>query len=172
MKWLCMLLVLTPFGMAHAQFSSPTQQQTQTIVTSAQLLALNTTPVTLVPAPPQGAGYAIVVDMVVYSYTHVTTDYATNSDGGIFYGTPAGQTNSAGSDDRTITTAVVNVGNSMILVAPAYRGGSSFAPVLVQRAVAENQPIMYGAPSSGIYSPYLTGDGTMTVTVIYHIIAF
>jgi hypothetical protein len=152
--------------------STSTQTQVTMSFTSAQLLALNTTPITLVAAT--GAGTMIIVESVIYEYTRVTTDYNTNSDGGIFYGTPAGLSNNAGSDDRGVTTAAINGGSSMIIAAPTcYAAGSSsfsFLPVKITRAAAENQPIMFGAPSSSIYSPYVGGDGTMTITIAYRIL--
>lgn len=176
MRYLAFILALF-VGTAHAQQTGTSgvlgpQQQYNGTFTSAQLLALNTTPISLIPAP--GVSSMIIVDEVIYEYTHVTTDYATNSDGGIFYGTPGTQANSAGSDDRGLSTAVVNAGGSAILIAPASHavGSSSFSflPIIAARSTTENKDIEFGAPASGIYSPYVSGDGTMTITIVYRIL--
>ncbi len=138
--------------------STSTQTQVTVTLTSAQLLALNITPQTVIPAP--GAGFAIVVDGVIYSYTFVTTPYDTSSQGALYYGTSTAHL--AGSDDGGI--ALLSV--SELLIAPTTNQSGNVAAVGVARSVAENAPVTYGAQF-----PFVNGDGTMKITAIYHLLA-
>lgn len=135
------------------------QQETITSVTSAQLLALDVTPISLVPAA--GAGTVVIVDEIIYEYTFVSVAYTAGSIGGIFYGTPVGFSNSAGQFDAALTTNT----SSCLKVAPATMLASVYP-----RTTVENQPILYGAPSATGYGPYVGGDGTMIVTVVYRVL--
>lgn len=137
------------------------QQQIVTPVTSAQLLALNTTPLVLVPA--QGVGTAIIVDEIIYDYTFVSAAYTTGSAGGIFYGAPTSSAYIAGAWDDQLSLLT----SSGIFFAPT---NAAPATGKIVRTIVENQPIVYGAPSFGTYSAYVGGDGTMTVTVVYRVL--
>lgn len=167
-KWLAtMLLIALASGTAQAQSISAgsvsVQQQTVTAVSSAQLLALDVTPITLVPAP--GAGTAIIVDEVVYNYTFGTTPYTTFSKGGVFYGVPVSISNAAAPNDNGISLLS---DSTFTVVSGTYVPLSGIG--IYTASVSNNQPVTYGAPSSGLYSPYVGGDGTMTVTVVYRVL--
>lgn len=70
---------------------SATIQIATVTVTSAQLLALYTTPINLIPTP--GAGNIIQILSAVWHYVYATAAYATNTDIRIEYGTLAGNPN-------------------------------------------------------------------------------
>lgn len=55
----------------------------KTSITSAQIKALNTTPITVVAAP--GAGYAVQALSFLLKYTYATAVYATNTNSFIYY---------------------------------------------------------------------------------------
>jgi hypothetical protein len=173
MRYAALLLAFLLVGSVHAQQAGTSgvlgaQQQYHGTFSSAQLLALSATPISLIPAP--GIGSAIIIDEVIYEYTHVTTDYDTASQGGIFYGVPSSFV-PAGNVDKNIATAVVNSGASMIVVSPAIWGnGPTNAPVPTARSNMENKDVEFGAPNGSIYVPYTGGDGTMTITIVYRIL--
>lgn len=53
-------------------------------ISSAQILQAFTTPVEIIPAP--GAGKIIIVDDILFKYTHVSTSYVNNSTSAFKYG--------------------------------------------------------------------------------------
>jgi hypothetical protein len=129
--------------------SSASGQSVQVSLSSAQILALNATPVSLVPA--QGAGKVILVTSIVFKMITTSTQYAnggvvefryTNASGALVTGTVAAAvvTATAGTTYTTvIPVAVTQVAN---------------AAIVVDNATA----------------PFITGTGTAVVTVNYQVI--
>jgi hypothetical protein len=123
-------------------------------LTSAQLLALHGTPITLVPAP--GAGIVVYPTQIVLEYKFVTTAYTINGDSMIL------DYNNAGSalKQTFAETGFFDQTASQI----------GFLDGVVARAaltVAANQPFTIGA-SGG--SNMTLGDGTLVVYIYYALI--
>lgn len=127
-------------------------QFAQVTLSSAQLLALNTSPPVIVPAP--GAGKAILVLNCWYSLTFGTAQYADASTLGLGYlgvGTPIIENSNAG---VVIKSAASRVGYSAI-------AGSTSATA----AVANQAVVMISAANP------TTGDGTAIVAVAYVVVS-
>jgi len=127
-------------------------------ITTAELLALNTTPKVLITTP--GAGYAIVVENVYCSLDYNSAAYATNTDLEIRYdGAAAGDWTGA-------EVTMDSLDAILLLTADAiYRtpwlGSSADTAVTINKGVTA---IM------GTGDP-ITGDSPIQITVIYRIIA-
>jgi hypothetical protein len=80
------LLAVLPVHKAKAAISG--LQTAFLSVSSAQLLALNTTPLTVVAAP--GAGFSIRVISATFSYTYLTSAYTDSGAAGLYYGSSTG----------------------------------------------------------------------------------
>lgn len=122
-------------------------------LSSADILALNTTPITLVAAP--GSGYAIVPNSIAYRFTYGSVAYTGNF-------LIAVKCNSKTTSDTfaSITFPVIQ--------ATANRSGSLPANTGTGiDAIVENDSIEL--QSSGAFS---AGDGTLTVWLTYAIIAY
>jgi hypothetical protein len=78
----------TSWGICHSQSvsDSPTYYA-EVSLTSADILALNSTPITLVAAP--GAGKIIVPVSILTQFTYSTAAYTTNTNGRVYYATGA-----------------------------------------------------------------------------------
>jgi hypothetical protein len=124
-------------------------------LTTAQLLSLNTSPVTIIPAP--GASKYIYVVMSSYELIFGTTPFVLN-DGdqgpGLFYGSISGFTadNASGSGAFSASESCISTGTSGYTTSPT----TSF----------ENLPVIL---ANGI-ADMTDGDGIGTMTVIYTVI--
>lgn len=122
-------------------------------LTSAQILNLFTTPVTIVAAP--AAGKMIQVLSINYSLTFVTTAYTVGgAQAGLWYGTPAGQAVDTNAKSILNAAASSHVGQP----APTTITGTGNTPSNLA-ALA----VVFGTVTS---NP-TTGDGTFRVTVTY-----
>lgn len=122
-------------------------------LTSAQLLALNTSPVEIIAAP--GTGKYIAVIQSVYNSLAGATPYAyaDGSNGnGLFYGGADGA-GGDGTDNQVFANAssAINVGTGGL--------GSALTNV-------ENLPLLLTDPAGNMTA----GDGTGSITVLYSII--
>lgn len=116
-------------------------------LTSAQLLALNTTPQQLVQAP----GPNLHIQVLSYSYDleYGTATYADTGSTGLYYGSSSGLAiNTTFSTVATQTASDVAYGP----VTEAHAAIASFS----------NQPVVLTGSAN-----MTTGDGTMSVTVTY-----
>ena len=125
-------------------------------LSSAELLALNTTAKVLVAA--QGAGYSIAPISLLYRYTYATTEYDFDSDS-IFIckGTSPAYVNSF----FKIPTIDINNSSTCSGIADKVSGG---AP---SQKVVENDSIKLSCSANPTQ-----GDGTLTVWLNYSIIAW
>lgn len=150
-------LVITPTGPGAVQTTlgalvgvGNTGAIVRVALTSAQILAANATPITLVAAP--GAGLAVVVNAVTYNLVAGGAQYATGTAGGLYYGTSAGQ---------AIDTHGVTTLNS------AASSAAIYLPLVANVAVASvvNQPVVFTATAA-----FTTGTGTASINVDYIIV--
>jgi len=158
-----------PSGPTAAQGTSTTQLATTQFVqqagnspvlfalvslTSAQLLALNTTPITLVPAP--GAGVAIAIFAIYMEYKYNSVVYTING------ATLQFDYNNAGSALKTTfaeTGFFDQASSQLALIAPATVHGAL--------TVAANQPYTLGATGG---SNMTLGNGTAGLFVYYTLV--
>lgn len=117
-------------------------------ITSAQFLAIETTPVELVAAP--GAGKGIVVDKVVVKLDYAGTAYAAGADLNFKY------TNDSG----TATTDAIGEAFFTATADAMYTANSVSATVTMNAALV----------ASCTTTAYTTGNSPIQVAVFYHII--
>lgn len=124
-------------------------------LSSADILALNTTPITLVAAP--GSGYAIVPNSIAYRFTYGSTQY-----------TIGPSANIAVKCSTKSTSNPFTVISDQIITAAANRSGAvpSNTGTGID-AIVENDSIELLAQSA-----FSSGDGTLTVWLTYAIIAY
>ena len=136
---------------ASPSWSAGSVQKSVVTLSSAQILALNATPVALVAAP--GSGLTTVVERIVVSFT-VGTQYA---NGGVleFRYTNASGAKVTGAD---LAAAVITGASSSVTIL----GGNSSANVT---AVSNAAIVVDNATA-----PFITGTGTAVVTVFYSIV--
>lgn len=129
-----------------------TPMQVKVEISSAQILALHTTPITLVSAP--GAGYAIAPIYFAYKYTYGSAAYANGANLRVFNST------------KTRSDYFLNL-NKDIITAAANRSG--VVPAIVddtKDAIVENDRLVLDCATA-----YITGDGSLTIWVNYMLIA-
>ena len=128
-------------------------QSVSRTLTSAEILALNTTPITLVPAPGVG-NMLVMLGPVTWLYDHNTTAYSTNTDVRVGY-----------------TTSIILAQALTILAATenAITQVSSGSLSTPNRPIAdaENRPLLAYSQSG---DPTL-GDGECTVAFSYRIVS-
>lgn len=131
-----------------------TLEAMQVRVTSAQLLALHTTPVQLIPAP--GIGQTVWVDTVCVKYNFNTTAYTLNAGTlKLFYG-PIANAHALTAD---LSAGLLTAAASRLLLQP---------PILIVAADTlvnlTNQPIyLYNDGTAN----YTLGDATLDVTIMF-----
>lgn len=139
---------------AAGNFTAPTF--VDVLLSSAQLKALNATPIQLVAAP--GAGKALVFEGAVAVYTKGTTDYtiASNKDVAVKY------TNGSGlAVGQLETTGLLDTASGFRYVAP-YRTASGSSDIT---------PVANAALVANMTTGEITaGDGTVKLRVFYRTI--
>ncbi len=132
---------------------APTQRRVT--VTSAQILAANTSPVELIPAP--GAGFATVVERVVAKNVFDTGAYAYTTIANISY------TDEAGAPILAFLALFLEAAASVIMAgASTLLTGAGAAT-----AVVEDAAVVFGTPDA---DP-TTGAGTLVIDLWYHTVA-
>ena len=121
-------------------------------LTSAQILALNSTPVTLVPA--QGAGKIIIVDEILLEMTRTSTAYANGGALEFRY------TNASGAKvTADIAASVVTTGGAGVEYNHVGGVVSSLTPVANAAIVVDNAT-----------AAFITGTGTAKIRVRFRVI--
>ena len=133
------------FGMIQNGF------QTQVSLSSAQILALHATPVTLVPAA--GAGTVIIVDRVILKMVRTSTQYDSGGAVELRY------TNASGAKVTADISASLVTGTA----GTAY---SSVAGVTTELTPVANSPIVIDNATAA----FTTGTGTGVATVQFRIV--
>lgn len=123
-------------------------------VTSANILAMNATPVNLIVAPP--AGYAVIVNNILTVMTRTATAYA-----------------NGGAVSFVYTGGAVAVHASSMPAATVTTGGAGVALTQMGPAVATNGsvvPTATGVDITNATAAFITGTGTMRVFFNYSVI--
>lgn len=140
---------------ADALGQAVTPMQTGIAITSAQILTLNTVPVTIIPAP--AAGQAIVLDKLVIEMVRTATAYTGGGVVGPIYAGTVGTSLTA----NTMAAADVTTGGAgtvtRLLVASAVAGGLGITSATAVQ--------LYAATAN-----FAAGTGTMKVFAQYSIV--
>jgi len=123
-------------------------------VSSANILAMNASPVNIVAAPP--AGYSLIVDNVVFIMTRTATAYANGGAVSLVYTGGAVSPHTGSMPASVVTTG----GAGTALNA---NGGVSAANGVVV-------PTATGIDITNGTAPFITGTGTMKVVLEYRVI--
>ena len=123
----------------------------QVSLSSAQILALSATPVTLVPAP--AAGKIVIVDSILVKMVRTATAYANGGALEFRY------TNASGAKVTADVAAALVTGGAG--TAYAHVGGieASITPVAAAAIVVNNAT-----------APFITGTGTAQISISYRVI--
>lgn len=127
-------------------------QQRNTHVSSVELLAIETTPVLLVPAP--GAKRSIIWFKSVVRFNFVTAAYTAGSNIHVFNGNPANSVDQG----LIVTAGFMGTGISVIALQPGL-----LVPTSGLLGSLENQPLNLKA----VGAAFLTGDSTLDITTFY-----
>ena len=134
-------------------------QKATLAITSAQLKALNTTPLDIVAAP--GAGMVICVIAASFAYTFNTAGYTPNGTLALFYNGKSAATSIL----HVNQTGFIDQSASQVKVPPLSATFDGTQTPLFATSTVTNKSLQVGA--SGNPS---TGSGTLTVTVWYDIV--
>lgn len=131
---------------------APDALQTITVpLTSANLLAMNGAPVTVIPAP--GAGKVIIIENVLFTMTRTATAYANGGTIVLNYATgPVAAIN-------TIAASVLTTAGAA--VTQTVRDGIDAAAVANDAIVITNGS-----------APFITGTGTASLNIKYRVVTF
>lgn len=122
-------------------------------VTSANILAMNATPVNLIAAPP--AGFALIVDSVLMTLTRTATAYANGGVTNLVYTGGAVSPHSG-----SLPAAVMTGGAGVVL--NSFGGPSAANGIVV--------PTATGIDITNATAPFITGTGTLKVVVDYRVV--
>ena len=126
------------------------------LVTSAQLLALKTTPLNIIPAP--ATGFMNMVEQFIFRYTFGGTAYTLNAGNlEVFYGPSANAKNLVGDQSALLTQGA----NSTSVGVPAL----GVATLTDAQSLA--QPIVLANTGTANYT---LGNGTLEVVTIFSIV--
>lgn len=146
----CILVPNTPYAYFGATGTDEVTQVAEVTITTAEVLALNTTEKTLVSAP--WAGKAIIVDKIITSVDYNSAAYATNTDMEFRYTDKTGTKVSA--DITSLLDATADK------VVTAWGIEAQLVPVVNAPVVAN---VATGDP--------VTGDSDVKVTVVYRVVS-
>jgi hypothetical protein len=146
--------VLTPSGIGYTDVP----QAVSISLTSAQLLALSTTPVQVLPPP--GAGLYYWVQSVILEYTFVSVAYTSAAHTQDCYLNWQGQVMNSSNAPWlynwcNAATGIIEATQSCTYLSPAGNGLQNMTAMV-------NKALMFGAPNA-----ITLGDGTLKVTVAY-----
>lgn len=129
-------------------------------LTTAQILGMRNTPVTVLPAP--GAGKVIIVTSWIYENVFNTTAFQAGGPVGLYYGAntvAASATLSAANTALQAARSIISAAGKDTTA--IINGGSN--PTL---AAITNQPLLVGNATAA----FTTGDGSANITVFYYIL--
>lgn len=123
-------------------------------LSSAQILALSTTPVTAIPAP--GIGYAIAPISVAYQYNYGTTSYTSTS---------LGNDTKGYSNTKTPADAFFNIPSNIIEANEDKSGVIFTSSASSANGIVENQSLLISSDD-----PFLGGNGDLVLWISYVLI--
>lgn len=148
---------ITPFAGQSIAFNGPISQngnvkQTITVnLTAAQIIAMGTTPVSLIAAP--GAGLCIIVDNITFKM--VTTATAFTGGGAVeFRYTDASGTKVTADVAAAVITAAAGTSFTNVRGIEASLTGTANAAIVVRNGTA----------------PFAAGTGTASLVIEYHVV--
>ena len=138
-------------------------KQVTVILTSAQLLALSTTPVQLIAAP--GDGLCLFPQYYVMVYTFGGVAYTTQSNKGNCFFTYGNPPANSGNQVVVYSWADPVVGIIAAMQSSIFLGVGGEGLVSVNKA--NNAPLMFSAPNA-----LAQGNGTLKITINYSVVPF
>lgn len=134
-------------------FLGGVQMLTKTVnITSANILAMFATPVTVLAAPP--AGYALIVHNILFIITRTATAYA---NGGVVTFVYTGGAVAVHAGSVTAATITGGAGTVLNQLGPAVGANGSIVPTAT------------GVDVTNATAAFITGTGTAKVTFVYSI---
>lgn len=146
--------ITTPNGMGTGTIIG------RVLVSSAQLLALKTTPMQITPTP--AAGFFVQLENVSFRYLFSTAAYTLNAGTLKVFQGPVANAKALIADQATLLTAVAT---GSILGIPALAAGSAATPLTDAQAYAV--PLFLGNDGAANYT---VGGGTLEAILTYTII--
>lgn len=128
------------------------------VLSSAQLLALHSAPVTVIPAP--GVGKYIQVISASYELIFGTLQYTSSDSGPALYYAPLSGNHPA--DGAAAASAFAGAASGVLVT-----GGAAALGLAVATSVVANAAVVLGNESTNMSA----GNGTGTLTVIYAIVS-
>lgn len=123
-------------------------------VTSANILAMNATPVNLIAAPP--TGYSIIVNNVMFQMTRTSTAYANGGVVNLVYTGGAVVPHSG-----SVPAAVITTGGAGVAL-------NNNGPVSAANGIVV--PTAVGVDITNGTAPFITGTGTLKVYIDYAVV--
>ena len=137
---------------------TPAMNQATVTLTSAQLLALSTTPITVIPAPP--AGYYVFPTYYTMQYHFGGTAYAGSGSCSLIYGLPpvVNPTNLITLYNWTAASGIIHAAFSCTFIGICGEGLTPYTTV-------NGAAVMFTAPTA-----LTLGNGTLTITLNYSLL--
>lgn len=136
-------------GITGTQIEKALIQRITVPITSANILAMNATPVTVIPAP--GAGLTIVLMSVLFTMTRTGTAYANGGTVVLQYAT------GTIAAINTIAAAIVTTGGAGVVKATR---------TPIDAAAVANDAMQI----TNATAPFITGTGTASLDIVYRIV--
>jgi hypothetical protein len=139
-------------SVTSAKMAEDVVRTIQAALSSAQILALSATPISLIPAP--GAGKIVIVDSILFKMVRTATAYANGGAVEFRYTDGSGAKVTA-----DVAAALITTGGAATAYAHVAGIEASITPVANAAVIVTNAT-----------APFITGTGTAQVSVRYRIV--